>query len=77
MNKEAATTPQKFFLLQKKIESGKINFGVWFAHFSNLPVDKIPTCKDCAAFNVCIFSHDKEPIDCFSSPGRHLNRKPQ
>ena len=74
MNKNPQPTAalNKLFLLQEKLETGEINRGVWIIYFSDLPVDKVPGCEDCAAFRVCPYHHDLEPIECFSNRTRHF-----
>jgi len=71
-NPQLTTTLNKLFLLQKKLETGKINQGMWVSYFSDLPADKVPTCEDCPAFKVCPYHHDQEPIECFSTRARHF-----
>ena len=61
----------KLFLLEKKVERGEIDQGLWIAYFPDVPVHKVPSCEDCQAFNVCRYNHDLEPIECFSKRERH------
>ena len=63
---------QKLFLLEKKLERGEIDQGLWIAYFPDVPANKVPTCNDCPAFNVCKYNHDLEPIECFSRRERNL-----
>jgi len=62
----------KLSLLERKLDRGEINPGVWRTYFPDLTDGKIPSCEDCAAFEVCIYDHDLEPIACLGKQERHF-----
>ena len=63
---------QRLVLLREKLQAGDINQGVWETYFPGLPEGQVPGCGDCAAFPVCKYGRDLEPVECFSKPGRHF-----
>ena len=57
--------------LEQKLAEGDINPGVWLCYFPNYDSTSLPSCQDCEAYPVCKYAHDKEPLKCFTTPGRH------
>lgn len=70
--KSSATPLHKLFTLEKRLENGEIDQGLWISYFPDFPINKVPTCEDCEAFDVCKYNHDMEPVECFARRRRHF-----
>ena len=54
--------------LRKLLSEGRIEPTLWMIHFSNVLDTKVPTCSDCADFDLCELRKENSeinPIDCF------------
>jgi hypothetical protein len=62
--------------IRKFLSEGKIDATLWTAHFPQVLVSLVPTCKDCEDYKTHVCEGGKNPVDCFLAIKPDTNQSP-
>jgi hypothetical protein len=51
--------------IQRFLETGRIDPGIWKNHFPTLLPSKVPSCEECSEFLDRTCAGGREPVECF------------